>query len=117
MAGLAILTLATEGTAQDTAAATAALGLPPLPGILVTTSISLNIPLAALGPEERQAEEDRYRRGFYERATGECAILLETVAKSCEVTSLNISTQINSSPGQPDYLYATANITMQVELN
>ena len=85
-------------------------------GILFNTSISLNLPLLATDRDGKIAEEDAYRRGLYARTVGECAALLETIAKSCVVTSVNVSTQINSNPGQADYLYASANIAMQVEL-
>jgi hypothetical protein len=115
IASLLVLALPLQVSAQETAAATETMaGVPS--GILVTTSISLNQPLAAIGPEAKQAEEDAYRRSLYQRSTQECAILLETIAERCELTSMNISTQISSSPGQSDFLYATANITLQVDL-
>ena len=84
--------------------------------IMFNTTFGLNLPLLAADRDGKIAEEDAYRRGLYARTVGECAALLETIAKSCVVTSVNVSTQINSNPGQADYLYATANIAMQVEL-
>ena len=88
----------------------------PAGGIMFNTSISLNLPLLSADRDGKIAEEDAYRRGLYARTVGECAALLETIAKSCVVTSVSVSTQINSNPGQADYLYASANIAMQVEL-
>jgi hypothetical protein len=88
----------------------------PAQGFMFSTSISLNLPLTAPDNAARAQEEEQHRRDLYQRAVGECALLLDTVAKACEITSINVSTQINSNPGQPDYLYASANITMQVEL-
>ena len=108
-----IATLAFPALAQDTGEMTMS-GMPP--GVAFNTSISINAPLTGLDPAAKAAEEDAYRKSLYTRSVGECAVLTETVAKSCVVTGVNVSTQINSNPGQPDYLYATANILMQVEL-
>jgi hypothetical protein len=88
----------------------------PASGIMFSTSISINLPLGAVDQAGKQAEEDAYRSDLYQRSVNECDVLLETIAKRCEITSVNISTQINSNPGQADYLYASANITLQVEL-
>jgi hypothetical protein len=85
-------------------------------GIAFNSSISLNLPLIALDRAGKQAEEDGIRRDLYARSVQECDLLLESIAKSCAITSVNISTQVNSNPGQPDYLYVSSNITMQVEL-
>jgi hypothetical protein len=106
--------LPVAASAQETAAA--ADGGMGVAGIMFNTSIGVNVYMASSDPEASQVEEDGYRRSLYQRSINECAILLESVAKACEVTSVSISTQINSNPGQPDYLYATSNITMQVEL-
>jgi hypothetical protein len=85
-------------------------------GIMFNTSISVNAPLVATDPAARIAEETAYRQSLYRRSAGECDELLATIASSCVITAVNVSTQINSNPGQPDYLYATANISMTVEL-
>jgi hypothetical protein len=105
--------LPTAALAQDTAGSTAP-GL--VPGIYFNSSISINLPLTAADRAGKTAEEDAYRLSLYERALKECDALTTTVAKSCEITAVNVSTQVNANPGQPDYLYATASITMQVDL-
>lgn len=111
-----VLSLPAAALAEDVASmtdgATAAGGQ----GFMFTTSISINLPLTASDPIARAAEEMGYRRDLYQRSVGECALLMETVAVSCEVTGINVSTQINSNPGQPDYLYASSTINMQVDL-
>lgn len=86
------------------------------PGVAFNTSISLNLPLTATDPAARKAEEDGYRRDLYARSVAECQLLLDSIAKSCTITGISVSTQTNSNPGQPDYLYASSNIAMQVEL-
>ncbi len=103
------LALAEDLTADPTMGAGAS-------GIAINTSISLNLPVLATDPIARAAEEIALRRDLYQRSVGECSLLKETVAVSCEITAINVSTQINSNPGQPDYIYASSNITMQVDL-
>jgi hypothetical protein len=110
----ALLLCAASARAQDTATP-ADLGANAA-GIMFNTSISLNLPLVGTDRAARQAEEDSYRRDLYARSVDECRVLLDSIAKSCTITSVNVSTQTNSNPGQPDYLYVSSNITMQVEL-
>ncbi len=97
--------LATDGTMSDGAS-----------GIAINTSISLNLPMMGADRAAKQAEEDATRRDLYARSVKECGLLLDSVAKTCAITAISISTQINSNPGQPDYLYVSSNITMQVDL-
>lgn len=117
---LILTSLLVLGPGLSRAEDSTATALPALPsgpvGIMLNSSISLNLPLLAPDRAGRQAEEDGYRRDLYQRAVRECAVLLDSIATSCTATSISVSTQINSNPGQADYLYATASITMQVEL-
>ena len=108
---LALVLCAPVAHAQDDTMSAAA-----SPGIMFSSSISLNMPLAGADPAARWVEEDGHRRDLYARSVGECQVLLDSIAKSCVITSISISTQINSNPGQPDYLYLSANIAMQVAL-
>ncbi len=110
---LAIAPLA--GFAQTTTTGEAN-AVPGAAGVMLTTSISINLPLTAPDRAGKQVEEDGYRRDLYQRSVKECAVLLESIAADCVITSVNVSTQINSSPGQPDYLYASSTITMDVDL-
>ena len=88
----------------------------PMGGIYFSTSISVNAPMTATDAMGKEAEEDAYRQRLYVRAVKECEGLLATIATTCEVTNVSVSTQVTASPGQPDYLYGTANISMNVEL-
>ena len=85
-------------------------------GVVFNTSFSINAPMTAVDAAGKIAEEDAYRASLYVRSSDECELVLATIAATCEVTSVNVSTQVSASPGQPDYLYASANVTMQVEL-
>lgn len=88
----------------------------PTSGVYFSTSISVNAPMAATDAMGKEAEEDAYRQRLYVRSVKECEGLLASIAKSCEITNVSVSTQVTASPGQPDYLYGTANISMTVEL-
>lgn len=85
-------------------------------GVMFNTSFSINAPMTATDAAGKIAEEDAYRSSLYARSSAECDLLLTTIAATCVVTSVNVSTQVSASPGQPDYLYASSNVTMTVEL-
>jgi hypothetical protein len=85
-------------------------------GIMFNTSISLNLPLLAGDRAGRLVEEEAHRKDLYTRSVRECAILLESIATSCSITGISVSSQINSNPGQADYLYVSSNIAMKVAL-
>jgi hypothetical protein len=110
----ALILAAPLARAQDTAGSDLAGGSPG--GIMFNTSISLNLPLTAPDRAGRLAEEEGHRKDLYDRSVRECAILLESIASACTITGISVSSQINSNPGQADYLYVSSNIVMQVAL-
>lgn len=107
------LILSVPGRAEDLAANVTAVASSGTP---FNTSISLNLPLTATDSAGRLAEEDSHRKAIYARSVRECDLLLDSVARTCVITGVSVSTQITSNPGQPDYLYVSSNISMQVEL-
>ncbi len=44
------------------------------------------------------------------------AICIATIALTCTITNINVSTQINRNYGQPPQIYANASVAMQVLL-
>lgn len=111
------------------AAATLALGLPALaqetaltmpaqPGgpVSVSVSYSVNETLSSLEPASVAAIESAHRDAMLKRADGECAAILATIATDCAVTAINISSQVNSYPGQPPALYISSTVNLQVTL-
>jgi len=107
------LALALPALAQDSPDPAAAGALS---GIVFNTSFSVNLPLTATDPAGKLAEEDGHRSALYIRSVEECALLLATIARTCAVTGVGVTSQVNSGPGQPDFLYISANVTMDVEL-
>ena len=89
--------------------------VPPGP-VSVNISYTINAPLTALTPEAVTAEDRQYRKAMYERAAGECEDLVATIAESCQLTNIGVSTQVNRYPGQPATIYVSTNVTMQVAL-
>jgi hypothetical protein len=99
--------------AQDTA-----LTIPAQPGgpVSVSVSYAINETLSALDPDAVAALDAAHRAVMLKRADGECAALLATIATDCAVTAINISTQVNSYPGQPPGLYISSTVNLQITL-
>ena len=53
---------------------------------------------------------------MYERSARECTDILASIATSCSITGINVSTQVNRTYGQPPSIYVNASVTMQVTL-
>lgn len=101
------------------AALLAALAAPALAAgapIWVNNSYSMQIPADTETDARITDQEKSLKRSMYERAARECEDLKATIALSCQVTNINVSTQINRNPGAPSQLYVTANVQMQVTL-
>lgn len=113
----AALLLATPVAAENVAAersdlAASAVGT----AVAVNISYTINAPLTATVPEEIAAEERQYIRMLYQRATRECEDLMATIAAACQITGLNVSTQVTRNPGQIATIYVTSNVTLQIAL-
>lgn len=61
-------------------------------------------------------QEAKLKRSLYERAARECGDLIATIALTCTITNISVSTQINRNYGQPPQIYANASVAMQVML-
>jgi hypothetical protein len=101
-------TLADEMTAVGTA----------MPGgpVAVNVSYAINETILSTAPEALAALDAAHRKTLMLRAEGECAAFLATIATDCAVSGINISTQVNSYPGQPPALYVNSNVTLQITL-
>jgi hypothetical protein len=61
-------------------------------------------------------QEKTLKRAMYERAARECDDLRATIALTCTISGVNVSTQINRSYGQPPTIYVNSNVSMQITL-
>lgn len=84
----------------------------------VQVSASFNVQSAITGTTEADvtAQEQRLKRAMYARGARECADLVATIALSCSISGINVSTQINQTYGQPPTIYVNSNVNMQVTL-
>lgn len=85
-----------------------------------TIQVSASFSAQVLASSENEAllatQERTLKRSMYERAARECDDLRATIALTCAITNMNVSTQINRGYGQPPTLYVNSSVTMQVTL-
>ena len=93
--------------------------LPLLGGQAINVSVGFNtrLPLADLGEEALAEAQKQGRRFVYRLASEECAVLKATIAETCRLTNLNVSTQIQAGNNQtPVQLYINGSANFQVSL-
>jgi hypothetical protein len=90
--------------------------VPPGGPVAVNVSYAINETILSTAPEALAAMDAGHRNTMMQRAEAECAGFLATIATDCAVTGINISTQVNSYPGQPPTLYVNSNVTLQITL-
>jgi hypothetical protein len=84
--------------------------------VQVNVNYSLQASLPGGTAADFIAEEQKMKRAMYERTTRECAELLATVALTCTIAAINVSTQITQNYGQVPTLYVNTSVSMQVKL-
>ena len=87
--------------------------------INVNVSFDMQMPLADDETNTLSDAQTRGRKMIYRQAVAECPILLETIAATCSLTRLNVSTRINRrNNNQKQFLHLNGNaqfaITLQV---
>ena len=83
--------------------------------VFVNVSYSLNVPFDAADADA--VEKDRaYSKAMYARSAGDCADLLATIAATCKLTNISVSTSVNNYPGQPVTISVSLNTTLEVSL-
>ncbi len=108
---LSLATLSTQAADART--------LPLLGGQAINVSVGFNtrLPLADLGEEALAEAQKQGRRFVYRLAREECAVLKATIAETCRLTNLNVSTQIQHGNNQaPVQLYINGSANFQVSL-
>ena len=108
----ALICAVTAAMAQDGPAAEAALP----DGVTVNTSYNISGPMAAKSAADEAVEDQQYRTQLYVLSAKECADMLASIAKSCSIVNISVSTQITRQPGIATQMYATGNVSMLVEL-
>lgn len=88
-------------------------------GQFVNVSVGFNsqVPLPDLSEQTLVNEQQTGRKFMYKMASKECAILKETIAKTCRLTNLNVSAQIREQYNQtPTALYLNGNAQFVITL-
>ena len=60
----------------------------------VNVGFNTQLPLADLGQETLASAQKAGREYVYRLGSGECALLLATIAETCRLTNLNVNTQV-----------------------
>ena len=83
----------------------------------VNVSLNMEVPLADDSAEAMAAAQIDGRKILYRLATSECPVLLETIAATCRLTNLNVSTQIRrQNKPNPISLYVNGNAQFAITL-
>ena len=82
----------------------------------VGVNFSTQQPLPDLRQETLATSQKDGRKFLYRLARDECAILKAVIAKSCRLTNINISTQIQHHNNQNPMLYINSNANFTIEL-
>ena len=97
--------------------ARASMVVPPVMAVSVSVNFSIQLPLADLSEKSIRQAQESGRRLFYRLSQGECKVLLETIAKTCRLSNLNVSTRLRERSNQvPMKLNLSGNSRYQITL-
>ena len=92
-------------------------GVPGQDFVNVNVSMNMQFPLADDSTEAMDAAQVDGRKLLYRLATSECPVLLETIAQTCRLTNLNVSTQVRHQSGNvPLMLHLNGNAQFAITL-
>lgn len=84
-----------------------------VPGAVnVQTTVSLSVPVEA--GQEAGEQIKAAQKGFYLMAGGQCDLILQTLAESCQITNLTSSADLNR--GSRNDIVVRGTVTMAVKL-
>ena len=104
-------------TQQPAPAAAQPTGFPPAQVVNVAVNFSTQVPLPDLSEEAITASQMSSRIALYRLARDECAVMKTVIAEACQLTNMNISTQIQNYNNQnPVTLYVNGNANFTISL-
>jgi len=104
-------------TQQPAPAAAQPTGFPPAQVVNVAVNFSTQVPLPDLSEEAITASQMSSRIALYRLARDECAVMKTVIAEACQLTNMNISTQIQNYNNQnPVTLYINGNANFTISL-
>jgi hypothetical protein len=113
---VAVLTLSFL-TQLPAPAAAQSMSFPPARVVSVSVNFSTQVPLPDLSEEAITASQKSSRIALYRLARDECAVMKTVIAEACQLTNMNISTQIQNHNNQnPVTLYVNGNANFTISL-
>ena len=104
-------------TMQSPAAAAQSMPFPPTRVVNVSVSFNTQVPLPDLSEQALADSQKSGRLSLYRLARDECDVMKTVIAEACQLTNINISTQIqNYNNGQPVMLYLNGNANFMIGL-
>jgi len=89
----------------------------PNKAVNVTVSQSIQLPLSDLSEKVIAQQQESGRRLFYRQAQSECKVLLETIAASCRISRISVSSRIQEGNNRrPTKLYLNGNANYLITL-
>ena len=120
LAGAAIVALSATMMPPMTTTASASMRSSLLQGpeiVNVNVSFNSQVPLADTGDDSIANTQRTRRRFIYRMAVKECAVLKETIAETCRLTNLNVSTNMQHPSGNnPVMLNLSGNAQFAISL-
>ena len=120
LAGAAIIALSATMMATMTSTTSASMRSSLLQGpeiVNVNVSFNSQVPLADTSDDSIANTQRTGRRFIYRMAVKECAVLKETIAETCRLTSLNVSTNVqNQANRSPVTLNLNGNAQFAISL-
>ena len=83
----------------------------------MAVNFSTQVPLPDLSEEAIETSQKNSRIALYRLAREECAVMKTVIAEACQLTNMNISTQIQNYNNQnPVTLYVNGNANFTISL-
>jgi len=83
----------------------------------VNVSFNTQVPLTDLREDTITASHKAGRQFIYRMGRDECAVLMATIAKTCRLTNINLSTRVqNNNNRSPVNLQISGNVSFSISL-
>jgi hypothetical protein len=105
-----LTSISSQGEARSLAAPASAI-------VNVNVSFDMQMPLAGDEMKTLSDAQIRGRKMIYRQAVTECPVLLDTIAATCRLTRLNVSTRVNRRNNhQEQFLHLNGNAQFAITL-
>lgn len=94
---LSVTSVSSQGEARSLAAPASAI-------VNINVSFDMQMPLAGNDMTTLSDAQIRGRKMIYRQAVTECPVLLDTIAATCRLTRLNVSTRVNRQKVHQDQI-------------